>query len=99
MPEAIIDGQLKVALVNIGRKGDKGNKGDSGDAGSGGERYEHTQPTPSATWTINHNLGVRLNVSLFTTGGVEFDGQVQHTSDNQTVVTLNSPTAGYAILS
>lgn len=64
----------------------------------GGSYYEHTQSTPSTTWTINHNLGYRPSVELRTTGGQEFDADIQHPTVNQVVVTLNTALAGYARL-
>lgn len=56
------------------------------------------QPTPAATWTINHNLGYRPSVELFDTGGNEFVADVLHTSINQVVVQLADPIAGSARL-
>lgn len=60
--------------------------------------YDHLQSSASDTWTINHNLGYRPSVELRTVGGVEFNGDVTHTSDNQVVVSLTSPLAGTARL-
>lgn len=62
------------------------------------EYYEHTQAAPSDTWTINHNLGYNPTVGLFTVGGVEFLGQVTHTTVNQTIVNLTEALAGTARL-
>lgn len=58
--------------------------------------YLHQQSVADTTWTINHNLGFRPDVSLTTLGGVEFEADVTHTSDNQCIVTLASPLAGFA---
>lgn len=63
---------------------------------SGGASYVHTQSSPSATWTINHNLGFRPAIELYTTGGVEFIGEILHTSLNQAIVYLASALAGTA---
>jgi hypothetical protein len=76
----------------------KGDKGDPGPIGPSASAYTHTQSTPSATWTINHNLGYRPSVELLTVGGVEFDASVVHTSINQTVVEIAMPIAGSARL-
>lgn len=78
-------------------KGDKGEKGDSG-SGSGSVAYVFTQNSPSATWTINHNLGYKPSVELLTVGGVEFDASVMHTSINQTIIDIAMPIAGSARL-
>lgn len=69
-----------------------------GGGGGSGLSYLHTQSSPSSVWTINHNLGIRPSVELFTVGGAEFDADVQHTSINQTVVTLVAPLSGSARL-
>ena len=58
--------------------------------------YLHTQASPASTWTINHNLGLKPVVALYSVGGVEFDAQVTHVSDNQCVVSLATAVAGFA---
>lgn len=80
--------RAEVAVVGLGARGP------AGTSGAGG--YTHTQSAASATWTINHNLGRKPAVTLLTTGGVEFEGQVTHTSDNQAVVSLAAAIAGTA---
>lgn len=60
--------------------------------------YTHTQVSASTTWTINHNLGFKPDVYLYDAGGNEFDAQVAHPNNNQTVVTLTQATAGTARL-
>lgn len=79
-----------------GPKGDKGDKGDTGLAG--GINYEHTQSTPSAEWTINHNLGVRPNVQVFSSGGSQVMAEVLHVTINQLKIFFNNPCAGTARL-
>ena len=81
-----------------GPPGPAGPAGPQGPQGPAGTSFEFTQSTPSATWTINHNLGYYPQVALFTTGGVEFEGMITHTSLNQTVINLTSPVAGTARL-
>jgi len=58
--------------------------------------YVHTQASPSASWTINHNLGRWPVVTLLTTGGVKFTAQITHTTTNQVVVSLSTAIAGSA---
>ena len=55
--------------------------------------------TPATTWTINHNQGRRVFVGLFSVGGLEMYAEVLQVSINQVLVTFDSPTAGYAIIS
>lgn len=59
--------------------------------------YQHNQPTPAATWTINHALGKIPNVSAYTVGGREMLGEILHTSLSQTLVYFDSPVAGFAV--
>lgn len=61
--------------------------------------YIHTQSTASILWTIPHNLGYQPHVSLTTLGGVEFDAEVRHTSNNVTEVHHKVAIAGQARLS
>lgn len=69
-----------------------------GPQGAAGSAYVYQQITPSAVWTINHNLGFRPAVELLDTGSQEIDGEIAHPSDNQTVVTLKPASAGIARL-
>lgn len=58
--------------------------------------FTFTQSAASTTWTVNHNLGFRPDVSLTTVGGQEFEADIIHTSTNQCIVYLTSPLAGQA---
>lgn len=80
--------QLRVAAVGV-----QGPAGPGSNAG-----YNHVQGSASNTWTINHNLGYRPSVELFTTGGVEFEAEVIHTTVNQCIVYLATAIAGSARL-
>jgi hypothetical protein len=71
-------------------------RGPPGPSGADGSGYTHTQASPSSMWTINHNLGFKPVISLYTTGSVEFEGQITHISNNQAVVNLATPIAGFA---
>jgi hypothetical protein len=83
---------LQVKLV-----GPPGPAGSGGGGGGGGFAYSH--PVASTVWTINHNLGYHpALIELSTLGYLQIEGQVQHVSVNQTVVTFNSSIAGYARL-
>lgn len=61
-------------------------------------QYVHHQSTPATTWTVNHNLGRRVNVTATTLGGIVIGAEIQMTSLNQVLVRLNTPTAGYVIV-
>jgi len=58
--------------------------------------YVHTQATASAMWTINHNLGFKPGVQVFSVGGLVLEGDVVHTSDNQCLVYFVVAVAGSA---
>jgi hypothetical protein len=64
-----------------------------------GSGYTHSQVSPSDTWVINHNLGYRPGVAVFSSGGVLTLAEAIHMSANQTQILLNTPMAGSARLS
>lgn len=69
----------------------KGVPGDRGPPGTGtGTAFVFQQPTPAPSWTINHNLGYRPQVTLFDTGNSVFNAQIDHPSINQTIVRMAS---------
>lgn len=76
------------------------NAGPVGPAGSGGSGagYNHTQTAALSIWTINHNLGYKPSVQIFTTGGLEMLAEIQHISINQVTVTFNNAVTGTARL-
>ncbi|CAA2141389.1 hypothetical protein [Hyphomicrobium sp. ghe19] len=57
--------------------------------------YLHTQADPATVWTVNHNLGYKPAVELYTVGGMEFEAEVLHTSVNQLIVYLVVEIAGF----
>lgn len=64
----------------------------------GGTTYNHTQPSAATTWVINHNLGYKPVVGVFTTGGSEVEAEILHASTNQAIVYLAFAMAGSARL-
>jgi len=95
------DGVTKVVetVTGVLKVVSAGPPGPQGPIGPVGGQFVHSQGSPSGTWTINHNLGFRPNVTLLDTGGVEFDATVVHTSVNQAIATLAPALAGTAICS
>lgn len=65
----------------------------------GGEPVVFTQAVPALLWSVSHNLGRVPPVLLKTLGSAEIEGQIDHLSDNQFIVSFNSPQAGQAIYS
>jgi hypothetical protein len=60
--------------------------------------YVHTQTTPSATWTIEHNIARYPQVSSFDTEDDQIIGMVEHQSTTEVVIYFNSAVAGKAYL-
>lgn len=75
-----------------------GPQGPQGVPGLSGAGFIHTQGSAALEWTINHNLGFRPSVELMSVGGAEIEGDVVHTSLNQTIATFLIPVAGFARL-
>lgn len=70
----------------------------AGDLGvlSGDARYRHVQSTPSALWTIVHNLGKQPSLSVVDTSGQVVIGDVTYTNLNTIVVQFSAPFSGEA---
>lgn len=73
--------------------------GAQGAAGVGGLVYQHTQSTPATEWVVNHNMGRRPTVNVYTVGWVEMDALEVHASLNQVIIQMNSPMAGFVLCS
>lgn len=63
-------------------------------------RYVHNQGVASATWTINHNLGVKPSgIAVVDSADTIVIGDIQYTNTSQVVISFSSPFAGKAYLS
>lgn len=62
-------------------------------------QYTFTQSAPSATWTINHNLGFVPNVTTLDENGDEIVGFIDSATANTIVVTFSQAVSGTAYLS
>lgn len=83
-----------------GLQGVPGPEGPQGPAGPpGGGFFVYTQSVPASTWVIDHNLGRKVQVSLFSTLNTVVYADITHGSVNQTTVTFAAPFAGSAVLS
>lgn len=82
-----------------GAKGDKGDTGATGPAGVSGGQYTHTQYTPSATWTIVHNLTFNPNVTVVDSAGTVVEGSFAYPDTSTVIITFSASFAGYAYLS
>lgn len=62
----------------------------------GDKNYVHEQSSPSATWTVTHNLNKRVAVSVVDSAGTVIICDVHYVSDNQVVLTFDAATSGNA---
>lgn len=60
--------------------------------------FDFTQSVAASPWVINHNLGRRVDVEVFSVGGLRMLADVQHVSANQAQIIFSQPTAGYAYI-
>lgn len=60
--------------------------------------YQHNQTHPSATWTVNHNLGYFPNVRVVDTGGNTIDGQIADVDNNSLTINFFLSGAPYALI-
>jgi hypothetical protein len=100
MTDRIIEVVVDTAprLIEVSHPGPKGDQGSQGEQGPSGvaQSYRFPQSTPSALWTVNHNLGRRPIVQLETIGGLVMIGGIIHVSDNIFQVSFDEPTTGVA---
>lgn len=71
---------------------------EQGPPGSSISGVTFNQASPSAEWTINHNMGYKPAVSVRDSGGSEVEAEILHITVNQTKVYFASPQAGQAYL-
>jgi len=85
----------------LGTQGAQGTKGDPGTLQNIATyvAYEHTQGAASASWTINHNLGFKPNVTVVDSAGNIVEGEITYTNSNSLTVSFQSAFSGYAYLS
>ena len=70
--------------------------GPQGVAASAQVFYTHTQNTPSAVWTINHNLGGNPTAVVLDSAGTQCEGTFSYPSVNQMVITFTAAFSGVA---
>lgn len=98
--DTVIVEQTVVETVTIGIAGPIGPAGPQGAAGAGVGVYRHTQGSPSAVWTIVHNLnGYVAGVRCYDLTGAEIEGVVEPLTLNSLRVLWNVAVAGTADVS
>lgn len=73
-----------------------GPQGPSGQFSPGDVFYTHYQNTPSAVWTINHNLGGNPTAVVHDSAGTQCEGTFSYPSVNQMVITFTGAFSGVA---
>lgn len=64
----------------------------------GDKNYFHDQGTPSASWTIQHNMNKFPSVTVIDTGGNEVEGDVFYVDQNNLTINFNGQFSGTATL-
>jgi len=72
--------------------------GVQGPAGVGAGFFTYVQNTPSALWTITHNLGGNPAVTILDTSGNQCEGTIGYTDANTMTITFSAPFSGTAYL-
>lgn len=95
----VVSKQPMITFLSAGQ-GPAGPKGDTVlVVGDGTPAYIHTQTNQQIQWLVNHNLGYKPAVSVFSVGGVQVMCEVIHQSNNQTTIYFDLPYAGTATFS
>lgn len=63
----------------------------------GDKHYQHNQTTPSATWTVTHNLGKLPSITVMDSAGNVVEGDYENVSVNQTILTFSGAFSGIAV--
>lgn len=93
-PKAVVITEVnKPVVIQVGLQGPPGPPG-VGVA----DVYIHTQASASDLWVINHNLGHRPIVELYTVGGVVMEATIVHINANQVQAQFATPMNGFATL-
>lgn len=88
-----------VPSITVASPGPAGPPGQQGPPGPPGGNYSFSQPTPSATWTITHNLGFNPSVSVVDSANSTVEGQVTYINTNSLSVSFSAAFSGSAFLS
>lgn len=84
-------------VVDLATPGPQGPPGPAGPAG--GEVFVYDRAgVPAATWTIEHDLGRRVHVTVCDDDGNEVDADVANPDLNTTVIVFATPFSGTALI-
>jgi len=91
------DGDYYLNKTTFGLYGPKA-AGAWGSAISFANKYTHVQASPTAVWTITHNLDAYPNITVVNSLGNELLGQLDYTSVNALTYSFNTTESGTAYL-
>lgn len=86
-------------IVNVTAPGPQGIPGPEGPPGTASGYFAFTQTAPSATWTINHDLGYNPAVTATDTAGNVIEGTLLYLSPNTLELSFGIAVAGNAFMS
>lgn len=75
-----------------------GPQGPAGIFDSGDIFYVHTQGSPSAVWTINHNLNGHPTAVVLDSAGTQCEGTFSYPTINQMIITFTAAFSGTAYI-
>jgi cytoskeletal protein RodZ len=87
-----------IVLSASGPQGPQGPAGEPGLDGDAHQTYVFNQNTPSATWTIEHNLTAYPSVTVIDSAGTYVIGNIEYISNNVLRLTFSAAFAGQALL-
>lgn len=61
--------------------------------------YTHEQSSASSTWTVDHFLGRKPNVSILNDSYISMEGKIEHVTNNRLYIYFNTSVSGYAVCS
>lgn len=61
--------------------------------------YIHIQSVPASTWNVNHNLGVRANITVVDSSENQVEGDITYQDDNTIIIEFSGSFSGKAYVS
>lgn len=103
----LVGDQLYQTVVAVGQQGPAGATGPTGATGETGvtgeqgipgvsETYTFDQNIASSTWTITHDLGAFLPVTVIDSSGQTVEGDVEYVDINTVILSFAAPFGGTA---
>jgi S1-C subfamily serine protease len=90
--------QVTIEAAGRGPTGPQGVQGFQGIQGPMGSGFTYNQPNSLTVWTINHNLGYKPSVTVYSSSNDEVIGEVVPIDLDNLTITFSSPFSGIAYL-